>query len=1238
RGEGKNGIQLAKKTSLEKGSIINVSGKEKGGRAIVWGNIALINGNINAQGSDIAKTGGFVETSGHYLSIDDNVIVKTKEWLLDPENVSIEAFSPSRADASLDSEFPIGDGDANSPKKNHETKTTLTNTVISSFLKNAKVMNITASKTLTVNAPINLQGGNLTLHTEQGGIEVNADITSLGDNGNSKLNIHSGSWIDVHSNISLKSSDSVNITAKDTIAFENTTTMISFQGKGNITSGQNKGFRFENVTLKGFGEGLLFSPPENNSNKNNFSAKFTGVLNISGNIKIQHKIPDGNKVSIINKGGKIDWNVTQLNLEKNSNFTLYSKTDGKAYNQIPHQGAGGIHFNTDTVFNVPKSSNVNFTFIYPIIQTPRGYHSQINGNLTVQGGGRVGMKFSSYDSSYYTIGIGINSKFINVTGGSTLDITGDMPAKKIFEINNDLTINAADSNVSIKEVEGIDAKLEYGLYAKNNISINGGNVTLGSKKAKTEIKGNVSVSENTDVTLQAQNYGHGKKALVVGGNIDSEGNITASGAVVEINGDVNIKQGATFKGETDYNLNITGNFTNNGSSEINIKQGVVKLGNITNDGSLNITTNAQNNQKTIINGNITNNRGDLSITDNKTNAEIQIGGNISQKEGNLTISSDKVNITKQITIKAGVDEVGSDSGAKSNANLTIKTKTLELTDNLNISGFNKAEITAKNGSDLTIGKTSSDNSNAKKVTFDKVKDSKISADGHKVTLNSKVETSNGDSNTEDSSNDNNAGLIITAKDVTVNNNITSHKTVNISAAGGIDTKAGTTINATAGSVEVTAKTGDIKGGIESASGSVNITASGNTLKVSNITGQDVTVTADAGALTTTAGSTINAITGNANITTRTGNINGKVESSSGSVTLSATGETLTVSSISGKAVTITADSGKLTTQAGSTINGTESVTTSSQSGDIGGTISGDTVSVKATGDLTTQSGSKIEATSGEANVTSATGTIDGTISGGTVNITANTGGLTIGNSARVEAINGAATLTAELGELTTQAGSSITSNNGQTTLTAKDGSIAGSIDAANVTLNTTGTLTTVASSNIKATSGTLAINAKDAKLNGAASGNRTEVNATNASGSGSVTAKTSSSVNITGDLNTINGLNIISENGRNTVRLRGKEIEVKYIQPGVASVEEVIEAKRVLEKVKDLSDEERETLAKLGVSAVRFVEPNNTITVNTQNEFTTRPSSQVTISEGKACFSSGNGAAVCTNVADDGQP
>ncbi|MEX4499692.1 adhesin, partial [Haemophilus influenzae] len=240
-----------------------------------------------------------------------------------------------------------------------------------------------------------------------------------------------------------------------------------------------------------------------------------------------------------------------------------------------------------------------------------------------------------------------------------------------------------------------------------------------------------------------------------------------------------------------------------------------------------------------------------------------------------------------------------------------------------------------------------------------------------------------------------------------------------------------------------------------------------------------------------------------------------------------------------------------------------------------------------------------------------------------------------GDTLNVSNVSGnAVTITADKGKLTTQASSSITSNNGQTTLTAKDSSIAGSINAANVTLNTTGTLTTVAGSKIEAASGTLVINAKDAQLDGAASGDHTVVNATNANGSGSVIATTSSRVNITGDLITINGLNIISKNGKNTVLLKGVEIDVKYIQPGIASVNEVIEAKRALEKVKDLSDEERETLAKLGVSAVRFAEPNNAITINTQNEFTTRPLSQVTISEGKVCFLIGNGATICTNIAD----
>ncbi|HHF5487422.1 TPA: beta strand repeat-containing protein, partial [Haemophilus influenzae] len=887
---------------------------------------------------------------------------------------------------------------------------------------------------------------------------------------------------------------------------------IVAQGTVTIT-GERKDFRANNVSLNGTGKGLNII-----SSVNNLTHNLSGTINISGNITINQTTRKN--TSYWQTSHDSHWNVSALNLETGANFTFikYISSNSKGLT-TQYRSSAGVNFNGvngNMSFNLKEGAKVNFK-LKPNenMNTSKPLPIRFLANITATGGGSV---FFDIYANHSGRGAELKMSEINISNGANFTLNSHVRGDDAFKINKDLTINATNSNFSLRQTKDdfYDGYARNAINSTYNISILGGNVTLGGQNSSSSITGNITIEKAANVTLEANNAPNQQNIrdrVIKLGSLLVNGSLSLTGENADIKGNLTISESATFKGKTRDTLNITGNFTNNGTAEINITQGVVKLGNITNDGSLNITTNAQNNQKTIINGNITNNRGDLSITDNKTNAEIQIGGNISQKEGNLTISSDKINITKQITIKKGVNGENSDSDTESQANLTIKTKELKLTEDLSISGFNKAEITAKDGRDLTIGNSNDGNSGAeaKTVTFNNVKDSKISADGHNVTLNSKVKTSSSNGGAESNS-DNDTGLTITAKNVEVNKDITSLKTVNITASEKV---------------------------------------------------------------TTTAGSTINATNGKASITTKTG--------------------------------------------------------------DISGTISGNTVSVSASGDLTTKSGSKIEAKSGEANVTSATGTIGGTISGNTVNVTANTGGLTVGGSASISATEGAATLTATGNTLTTEAGSSITSTKGQVDLLAQNGSIAGSINAANVTLNTTGTLTTVTGSNIEAVSGALVINAQDATLNGKASGDRTEVNATNASGSGSVTAKTSSSVNITGDLSTVNGLNIISENGRNTVRLRGKEIDVKYIQPGVASVEEVIEAKRVLEKVKDLSDEERETLAKLGVSAVRFIEPNNTITVNTQNEFTTRPSSQVTISEGKACFSSGNGAAVCTNVADDGQ-
>ncbi|MCK8970587.1 adhesin, partial [Haemophilus influenzae] len=662
RGEGKNGIQLAKKTTLEKGSTINVSGKEKGGRAIVWGNIALIDGNINAQGSDIAETGGFVETSGHDLSIGDDATVYAKEWLLDPENVNIVEGNNVENDL-------VVRGDS-IEKKNESTKQDIKSGSIKKALELGATVNISADKKINVTTDISLGGGTLILNTKnnKGGVEINGNLTAVKK---TNLSIHSGSWVDIHNNISLMGG-TLNITASGDVAFEKGGSgridgIRLLEAVGTITTKSGNGFRFENITLNASGtKGLkFFTCSTGTSNKGNFTAKFNGELNILGNVTVEHIAP---QVSwFYRTGGRTQWNVTTLNVAKNSSFTLHIDSRGNSGAGNLNNGylarfgkLNGITFNNDNTFNVASGSNVNFIFETPII-TPRDYsnYANFNGNITVKGGGRVKFNVDASSNSYPASGTLINSDFINVTGGSTLELTTNGSVKTGYNITKDITLNATASTLTIKQVEGTDTHVDTGVLASKNVTFAGGNITLGSQKAKTNIKGSVNIEQDANVTLRSQNYGGGKKALVIDGNISNNGNLTADGAVIEVKGNVTVEESAKFQGKTKNNLNITGTFTNNGTSEINITQGVVNLGKVVNNKKLSITTHAKANQKSIINGDITNNSGDLSITDNKTNAEIQIGGNISQKEGNLTISSDKVNITKQITIKAGVD--GGDS-------------------------------------------------------------------------------------------------------------------------------------------------------------------------------------------------------------------------------------------------------------------------------------------------------------------------------------------------------------------------------------------------------------------------------------------------------------------------------------------------------------------------------------------------------------------------------------------------
>ncbi|HHM2304781.1 TPA: filamentous hemagglutinin N-terminal domain-containing protein, partial [Haemophilus influenzae] len=608
RGEGKNGIQLAKKTSLEKGSTINVSGKEKGGRAIVWGDIALIDGNINARGSDITKTGGFVETSGHDLFIKDNAIVDAKEWLLDPDEVSINALALGRTDIPQESSEYTLESASNEPerKKNKLNLDTLTNATLENILKRGTSVNITATRKINVTSAINLSNGSLTLHTEGGGIELNGDITSDNNKAGANLTIKSGGWLDIHSNISLGERDNINITAKGDIAFEKGNNQI-IKGRGVITSGDQNGFRFDNVSLNGVGTGLLFNTKRSKNGNGNISNHFRGTLNISGIVNISMAAPNTSWVRRVY--GRTYWNLTSLNVAENSQFnlTIDNRGSGTAGTLNRRSNLNGITFNGDTTFNVSSGSMVNFDIKASII-VPRSFdvnYALFNGNVSVLGGGRVAFNLDASSNSFETSGVTIKSHFFNVSGGSTLNLSTNGSTKTAFSIENDLTLNATGSSITLKQIEGTDSRIGNGVVANKNITFNGGNITLGSQKAPTQIKGNVTINANTNATLRGANFNNNKSALNITGNVINNGNLTTDGSIINIGGSLTVAESAKLQAVTNFTFNVAGLFDNKGNSNISIAKGGAKFKDINNTKNLSIATNSSAAYRTIIAGNIT---------------------------------------------------------------------------------------------------------------------------------------------------------------------------------------------------------------------------------------------------------------------------------------------------------------------------------------------------------------------------------------------------------------------------------------------------------------------------------------------------------------------------------------------------------------------------------------------------------------------------------------------------------
>ena len=101
--QGSGDLRQATKITMAAGATIDASATDKGdgGKVVLWSDThnidsqTLVHGNIKAEAGPNGGDGGKIETSGHYLNVDDIQVStsthqgNTGEWLLDPYDITI---------------------------------------------------------------------------------------------------------------------------------------------------------------------------------------------------------------------------------------------------------------------------------------------------------------------------------------------------------------------------------------------------------------------------------------------------------------------------------------------------------------------------------------------------------------------------------------------------------------------------------------------------------------------------------------------------------------------------------------------------------------------------------------------------------------------------------------------------------------------------------------------------------------------------------------------------------------------------------------------------------------------------------------------------------------------------------------------------------------------------------------------------------------------------------------------